>query len=115
MCLCTTEEKIAILEDQLATQKQSLMNAIDEAQELTDRIYANLDRRIGLTIRCLTKPLLSHVLSFLGGQSSSVSIVCKYWLLCCRDLERAKHPQLTPRGAADDGKPKTGNEVLLKV
>jgi hypothetical protein len=63
------------------------MNTVDEAQDLTDRIYLSLERRNGLCIRCLTKPLLTHVLSFLGGTKSSASVVCKYWYLCCLEAE----------------------------
>ena len=83
-----TEEKIATLEAELITKKQSLMKAIDEAQELTDRIYSNLDRRNGLCIRCLTKPALTLVLAFLGGSKSPAVFVCKYWYVCCKEWER---------------------------
>lgn len=83
------EEKIAALEEELIAKKQSLMKAVDEAQELTDRIYSNLDRRNGLCIRCLTKPVLTLVLAFLGGSESPAVLVCKYWYVCCKEWERA--------------------------
>lgn len=82
------EDKIAALEEELVTKKQSLMKAIDEAQELTDRIYSNLERRNGLCIRCLTKPALTLVLAFLGGSQSPAVYVCKYWYVCCKEWER---------------------------
>ena len=72
----------------MEVKKKELGKAIDNAQELTDRIYSALDMRNGLCIRCLTKPLLGHVLSYLGGTRSSISIVCKYWYHVCKQYER---------------------------
>lgn len=83
------EEKIAALEEELIAKKQSLMKAIDEAQELTDRIYSNLEKRNGLCIRCLTKPVLTLVLAYLGGSRSPAVLVCKYWYVCCKEWEQA--------------------------
>ena len=58
------------------------MTVINQAQELHDIIDQNYDKRNGLFIRLLTKPLLSHVLSYLGGTLSPASGVCKYWYHC---------------------------------
>lgn len=82
------EDHIASLEEELDLKKKELGKAIDNAQELTDRIYSSLDMRNGLCIRCLTKPLLGHVLSYLGGTQSNISIVCKYWYHVCKEYER---------------------------
>ena len=76
------EDKIALLEEELSNRKKLLMTVINQAQELHDNIDQNYDKRNGLFIRLLTKPLLSHVLSYLGGTLSPAAGVCKYWYHC---------------------------------
>ena len=82
------EEKIVALESELKEKRDHLMKVIDRSQELTDVIYLNLERRNGLCIRCLTRPMLALVLSYLGGPKSAASLVCKYWYVCARDSVR---------------------------
>ena len=84
---------MASLEIQLEAKKKDLLRALDNAQSLTDHIYSSLEMRNGLCIRCLTKPLLGRVLSFLGGKKSSASSVCKYWYLIAKELERPHSSQ----------------------
>lgn len=89
------------MEEELHSKKKSLMRAIDEAQDLTDSIYVNLEKRNGLCIRCLTKPLLSHVLSYL--ERPTVALVCKYWYILTNEAIKTESAvKLTPRGGSSD-------------
>lgn len=94
-------EKISALEEELQSKKKSMVRAIDEAQDLTDSIYVNLEKRNGLCIRCLTKPLLSHVLSYL--ERPKVALVCKYWYILINEAAKADSAaKFTPRGGSSD-------------
>jgi hypothetical protein len=80
------EERIALLEMDLLSKKRSLTAVVEEAEEMTERILSNLEKKNGLCIRSLSKPLICLMLSFLGGKNSSASSVCKYWLICSSSI-----------------------------
>ncbi len=89
VCLCIgiiiAEERLALMLTDLESKRHLLATAFAESEDMSTRILINLEKKNGLCIRCLNKQVLSLVLSFLGGNSSSVSIVCKYWLLCANE------------------------------
>lgn len=65
------EEQIAKLLSDLNAKKQLLTAAFVESEEMSSRIVVNLEKANGLCIRLLSKPLLTHVLEYLGGTKSS--------------------------------------------
>jgi hypothetical protein len=76
------EEKLAQLTAELASKKNSLAQAFEETEDMSARIMMNLEKKNGLCIRTMNKALMVLMVSFLGGKQSSVSSVCKYWLIC---------------------------------
>ena len=84
---------------ELDSKKNYLANAFTESEEMSARILMNLEKKNGLCIRCLNKPLMSLVLAYLGGSSSSASAVCKYWMLLSKPRDAAPPAALSPAPA----------------
>tara|TARA_A100001015_G_scaffold307656_1_gene403924 strand:- start:1526 stop:2458 length:933 start_codon:yes stop_codon:yes gene_type:complete len=63
--------------------QDSLVGSIDEANILKRTLLFNTQKMKGLTIRCLKKPVLAQVLSFLPV--STTSLVSKYWNSCSKE------------------------------
>ena len=89
-----TEERLALLNTDLDLKKNALASAFEETEEMTSRILINLEKKNGLCLRCLNKPLISLILEYIGGTKSSVSIVCKYWNVCSKELQTVGSKEL---------------------
>ena len=84
LCGMSPEEQIAKLLSDLNAKKHLLAAAFAESEEMSTRVVVNLEKTNGLCIRLLSKPLLVHVLGYLGGTKSSACSVSKYWYLCSK-------------------------------
>lgn len=82
------ESRLEALELELGHKNAILHAALSETQEMGARITANLEKKNGLCIRCLSKSQMIIMMSFLGGTGSSASSVCKYWLLIARESSK---------------------------
>jgi hypothetical protein len=78
------EDQIRAMMAELNSKKNILSATFLESEDMHKRIVFNLEKKNGLCIRLLTKPLLQRVLGYLGGVNSSASSVCKYWYLCSK-------------------------------
>ena len=76
-------KKLEKVRKQYEDYQDSLVGSIDEANTLKRTLLFNTQKMKGLTIRCLKKPVLVHVLSFLPV--STTSLVSKYWNSCTKE------------------------------
>jgi hypothetical protein len=61
------EDQIRAMMAELNSKKNILSATFLESEDMHKRIVFNLEKKNGLCIRLLTKPLLQRVLGYLGG------------------------------------------------
>lgn len=75
--LVELNDKIRQLQLEVSFKTSILKNITDEVSEINCQLTTNLQKKIGLCIRCLERPLLARTLSYLT--MNETASVCKYW------------------------------------